>query len=178
MKGLRVAALGLVVGMCLSAAAPATLAGDLITDPKPLVAGPGGWLGEWLERVVGWFGWGDEEGGLRRVVAATGSCVDPGGAPVPCPPGGLPPLTVVTSPRLSVVRFHGRNAAGWSKRGASVAERFDYLYHPDELAPWVARVQELAVESEAVHVVFNNCVRNNAVVNAKDLAALLTESER
>jgi uncharacterized protein YecE (DUF72 family) len=89
--------------------------------------------------------------------------------------GGLPSLTTVTNPRLAVVRFHGHNAAGWSKKGASVAERFNYLYRPRELDGWARRLRELAQEAESVHAVFNNCVRNYAVLNAKDLAVLLSQ---
>jgi uncharacterized protein YecE (DUF72 family) len=86
--------------------------------------------------------------------------------------GGVPPVVAVTRPGLAVVRFHGHNAAGWRK-GASVAERFDYLYSPAEIAAWVAPVRRMAGEAERVHAVFNNCVRDHAVLGAKDLAALL-----
>ncbi len=86
--------------------------------------------------------------------------------------GGVPPVTFVTNPKLAVVRFHGQNARGWHG-GASVAERFDYLYSPAELQAWVEPVRRLAAQAERVHAVFNNCVRNYAVVNAKGLAALL-----
>ena len=89
--------------------------------------------------------------------------------------GGVPNVVRVTNPRLAVVRFHGQNRAGWDKKGASVAERFDYLYRPAELSAWVAPLRKLASEAEAVHAVFNNCVRNYAVLNAKDLAFLLGE---
>lgn len=82
----------------------------------------------------------------------------------------------VTDPRLAIVRFHGRNLEGFTRRGASVIERFDYLYLPDELAPWVAPIERVAERAREVHVVFNNCVRNYAVLNAKDLAVLLHES--
>jgi uncharacterized protein YecE (DUF72 family) len=91
--------------------------------------------------------------------------------------GGVPPLTTVTNPALAVVRFHGHNAGGWSKQGASVHERFDYVYTPGELRGWVAPLVRLAAEAESVHAVFNNCVRNYAVLNAKGLAVLL-EAER
>jgi len=87
-----------------------------------------------------------------------------------------PDLLAVTNPELAVVRFHGRNVGGWQKRGASVHERFDYLYEPRELAGWVEPLRRLREQATAVHAVFNNCVRNYAVLNAKDLAALL-ESE-
>ena len=58
--------------------------------------------------------------------------------------GGVPPLIEVTHPRLAVLRFHGKNAAGWSKKGASVHERFNYLYTPEELKSWVAQLRKLA----------------------------------
>lgn len=89
--------------------------------------------------------------------------------------GGLPPLTEVTNPRLAVVRFHGQNTSGWNKKGATVMERFNYLYRPAELQGWVARLKELSQRADSVHAVFNNCVRNYAVLNAKDLAVLLEE---
>jgi uncharacterized protein YecE (DUF72 family) len=88
------------------------------------------------------------------------------------PLGGVPPVLAVTNPELAIVRFHGHNKAGW-RRGSTVAERFDYLYAPEELAAWVPSVKELAGEAKQVHAVFNNCVRNYAVVDAKGLAVLL-----
>lgn len=94
----------------------------------------------------------------------------------PTKTGGVPNVVRVTNPRLAVVRFHGQNRAGWDKKGASVAERFDYLYRPSELGAWVAPLQKLASEAESVHAVFNNCVRNYAVLNAKGLAFLLDEA--
>lgn len=86
--------------------------------------------------------------------------------------GAVPPVAAVTNPRLAVLRLHGQNRAGW-RRGATVRERFDYLYSPAELARWVEPVARLRGEAEEVHVVFNNCVRNYAVLNAKGFAALL-----
>jgi uncharacterized protein YecE (DUF72 family) len=86
--------------------------------------------------------------------------------------GGVPVVEAVTRPDLAVFRLHGQNTAGWH-RGASVVERFDYLYRPAELRSWVAPVQRVAREAKRVHVVFNNCVRDYAVVNAKGLSVLL-----
>jgi uncharacterized protein YecE (DUF72 family) len=79
----------------------------------------------------------------------------------------------VTNPRLAVVRFHGKNARGWAKKGASVHERFSYLYAPDELQPWTTRLLELAGRAERVHATFNNCYRDYAVLNAKELAGMV-----
>lgn len=90
-----------------------------------------------------------------------------------------PELLAVTNPALSIIRFHGRNREGWTKKGATVHERFDYLYDPPELRAWVEPIRRLQQESERVHAIFNNCVRNYAVLNAKDLATLLeTEPPR
>lgn len=91
--------------------------------------------------------------------------------------GGVPPVMEVTNPELSLVRFHGHNRAGWNKKGATVHERFDYLYAPDELAAWVGPVQKLGRESKRVHAIFNNCVRNFAVLGAKGLSVLLSQPE-
>ncbi len=90
--------------------------------------------------------------------------------------GGVPNVVRVTNPELAVVRFHGHNRAGWDKKGASVYERFDYLYRASELEAWVAPLKQLASEAKTVHAVFNNCVRNYAVLNAKELSFLLDES--
>lgn len=87
----------------------------------------------------------------------------------------VPPLAAVTHPKLAVIRMHGRNRAGW-KPGTTVHERFNYLYSTRELEGWVGRAVELASEAERVHVVFNNCVRDYAVLNAKGFATLLGEA--
>jgi uncharacterized protein YecE (DUF72 family) len=86
---------------------------------------------------------------------------------------GMPEVAAVTHAPLAVVRFHGRNRAGWEKKGASVQERFDYLYEPSELSAWVEPVRRLSEDAEEVHAVFNNCVRNYAILGAKDLAVLI-----
>jgi uncharacterized protein YecE (DUF72 family) len=89
--------------------------------------------------------------------------------------GGVPAVVRATRPDLAVVRFHGHNIGGW-RPGATVQERFNYLYSPEEIAAWVDPVRELSTKASAVHAVFNNCVRDYAVLGAKDLAALLSTS--
>jgi uncharacterized protein YecE (DUF72 family) len=88
----------------------------------------------------------------------------------------MPPTLAVADPSLAVVRFHGHRGETWDA-SVGVQEKFDYLYDPAELSPWVPKVRTLAAEAEQVHVVFNNCVSNHAVLGAKDLMALLAESE-
>lgn len=85
----------------------------------------------------------------------------------------VPPIAAVTTPALAVVRFHGRRSDTWRKPGATTHERFGYVYRPDELAEWVPRIQKLAGDARQVLVLMNNCHREAAVQNAKDLATLL-----
>lgn len=84
-----------------------------------------------------------------------------------------PPLLAITSPRLCVARFHGRNRRTWYVRGATSGERFDYLYTPQELEAWVPAIRAAREQNVPVHALFNNNRSNYAVVNAFDLAAIL-----
>jgi uncharacterized protein YecE (DUF72 family) len=91
--------------------------------------------------------------------------------------GSVPPVVLVTNPRFSMVRFHGRNARMWYGKGLSSSrDRFDYLYSREELEPWAERIKRIAErlgnEGE-VHVVANNNASNYGIVNALDLQALL-----
>jgi uncharacterized protein YecE (DUF72 family) len=85
----------------------------------------------------------------------------------------LPPIFAVTSPRLAVVRFHGRRVETWEAKGIPVVERFRYLYDEAELGEWVPRVREAAAAARDVHVLMNNCYANYGTTNARELAALL-----
>ncbi len=89
MKALRAAALGLAVVVCLIAAAPAVSAGEVRQAESGDGRGVAAWIGEWVERVAGWFGWGEGggevTGGAGAVTAAAGGCTDETGKPVPCP---------------------------------------------------------------------------------------------
>jgi uncharacterized protein YecE (DUF72 family) len=95
---------------------------------------------------------------------------------VDAPPGtrsSLPPMSVVTSPRMAVVRFHGRRTETWEKTGIPVVERFRYLYEPDELVEWVPRIREAAEQVPEVHLLMNNCYANYGTTNAREIADLL-----
>ena len=98
----------------------------------------------------------------------------------------LVPTVVATTSDIAYVRFHGRNAATWRKRGGSASERFDYLYSEDELREWVEPVRELAGETEAVYAFFNNNSTSpdgrggrmaQAAANAKALRNLLQDAK-
>ncbi|MEV7130992.1 DUF72 domain-containing protein [Streptomyces sp. NPDC093260] len=85
-------------------------------------------------------------------------------------PVSVPPVTPVTSPRLSVVRFHGRSTA-WGT--GSKEDRFRHEYTDTELAEWLPRVRAFAARVERVHVLFNNCCGDAAVRAAERMRALL-----
>jgi uncharacterized protein YecE (DUF72 family) len=92
-----------------------------------------------------------------------------------------PTVLALTSP-TAYVRFHGRNAGTWNKRGGSASERFDYLYSDDELEEWVGPLRELAGRAEQAYAFFNNNATSpdgrggrmaQAAANAKELQRLL-----
>ena len=85
----------------------------------------------------------------------------------------VPPIAAVPTPRLAVVRMHGRRADTWEKPGTPAVERFRYLYDERELTPWVPKIVEIAGESEQVHVVFNNCYGNYGTTNALEMSSLV-----
>lgn len=89
----------------------------------------------------------------------------------------VPPVVAVTSPQLAVVRFHGRRAETWEKRGIPVVERFRYLYGRDELTDWVPKIREAAGQVRQTHVLMNNCYANYGTTNAREIAKLLQQVE-
>jgi uncharacterized protein YecE (DUF72 family) len=97
----------------------------------------------------------------------------------------VPTVVALTSP-MAYVRFHGRNAATWNKRGGSAAERFDYLYSSEELREWVEPLRELAGRAQQVFAFFNNNATSDdgrggriaqAAANAAELRRLLQEAK-
>lgn len=86
----------------------------------------------------------------------------------------MPAWSLVTDRRLAVLRLHGRNASTWQSSVASAAERFRYRYSYAELAELGERVAAVAAEADEVHVVLSNAFEDDAVVNAGELAAMLS----
>jgi len=84
----------------------------------------------------------------------------------------VPPEILVTS-HWSVVRFHGRNALAWAKRGASTNEVYDYLYSGEELQPWAERAREVAGQVDRLFLMFNNHYRGSSAKNAQMLVEML-----
>ena len=85
----------------------------------------------------------------------------------------VPPIVASTAKDLAVVRFHGHSDK-WNSR--DIYERFGYLYSEEELAPWAPKLRELATQTQETHVLLNNCYRNYAQTNARQLAALVQDA--
>jgi uncharacterized protein YecE (DUF72 family) len=88
--------------------------------------------------------------------------------------GTVPPILAITSPKLCIARFHGRNRTTWYRPDGPTSDyRFNYLYSPGELSEWVPAIREAATRGTPVHVLLNNNRSNYAVVNAFDFGALI-----
>jgi len=95
----------------------------------------------------------------------------------------VPTVLALTSPTL-YVRFHGRNAGTWNKRGGGAQERFDHLYSNDELHEWAGPLRELAAHSNHAYALMNTNKWNEGpegrmipqgAANAQALRAILEE---
>jgi uncharacterized protein YecE (DUF72 family) len=84
-------------------------------------------------------------------------------------PSSIPPVVAATSD-LAVVRMHGHSDK-WTS--PNISEKYGYKYSDEELDEWAGKVRHLAGEAELTHVLFNNCYRDYAHVNAQQLAARL-----
>lgn len=85
----------------------------------------------------------------------------------------IEPSAEATS-KIGYVRLHGRNYENWFSETAGAAERYDYLYSPGELQPWIDNIKTVASSSPETYVITNNHFRGKGVVNALELKAALT----
>jgi uncharacterized protein YecE (DUF72 family) len=86
-------------------------------------------------------------------------------------PSSIPPVLAATSD-LAVVRLHG-HSGNWESN--DIQRRFRYRYSDEEITQWAGRVSQLAEDAAETHVVFNNCYRDYAHVNARQLAERLVD---
>lgn len=95
---------------------------------------------------------------------------------VDSPPGfesSVPAVAVATSPKLAVVRFHGRNTDTWEAKVAQVSQRFRYLYDETQLREWLPMIRAISEQTAEVHLIFNNCYGNYGTTNALEMAGML-----
>jgi uncharacterized protein YecE (DUF72 family) len=76
---------------------------------------------------------------------------------------------------VGYVRFHGRNYEHWFGEHADAAQRYDYLYTAEELAPWVERIRTLGGMDGVtdVYVITNNHYEGKGPANALMIRAML-----
>jgi uncharacterized protein YecE (DUF72 family) len=86
----------------------------------------------------------------------------------------LPPTAHATG-AVGYVRFHGRNYEHWFGEHADAAQRYDYLYTAEELAPWVTRIRGLGAADGVtdVYVITNNHYEGKGPANALMLRGML-----
>ena len=88
-----------------------------------------------------------------------------------------PFIPAATVPGWVTFRLHGRNVKGWLAQLAgkepTVAEKYDYLYTPEELQVFARRTRAFAGHARRVAVTFNNNNEDYPVQNALDLKRLL-----
>jgi uncharacterized protein YecE (DUF72 family) len=88
----------------------------------------------------------------------------------------VPAVAEVTADDLAMVRFHGRNLESWETKSDSASDRFRYLYTKDELQEWVPRLREMSSQARETHVLMNNCYRDYAVDNARELGQMMLDN--
>lgn len=90
----------------------------------------------------------------------------------PAGPSIVPSFVAASDSQL-YVRFHGRNAETWFKRGISAAERYKYLYAERELAEKAEQIRAVRGVRRS-YVIFNNCYAHFGVMNATTMAQILS----
>ena len=84
----------------------------------------------------------------------------------------MEPTAHVTS-GIGYVRLHGRNYDQWFE-AEKTADRYNYLYKPNELVGWKERVEKIAEKAKITFVVANNHFEAKAGANALQLKHMLT----
>ena len=86
----------------------------------------------------------------------------------------IPSVWEVTTPKLAVVRLHGRNHGTWNQKGLQTsAERFNYDYNTAELTDLARMIRQLGTQADLTQVIFNNNYEDQGQRNARELTRLL-----
>lgn len=89
--------------------------------------------------------------------------------------GSIPTVFSPTHTEKTLIRFHGRNAAGWQKqKDVDWREvRYLYKYNKAELLEWKEHLLQLQKNSKDIYVIFNNNSGGDAADNGKMMIDLL-----
>lgn len=86
----------------------------------------------------------------------------------------IPQVWEVASPKLIVVRLHGRNEGMWDAKGlAAASDRFDYDYSDEELYELAGPIRTIAKKVARVQVINNNNNEDQNVRNAGSMMKIL-----
>jgi uncharacterized protein YecE (DUF72 family) len=90
--------------------------------------------------------------------------------------GSVPIVLESTSKKNVLVRFHGRNVAGWNRKTAGEnwrEVRYLYRYNEKELKEWATKLNDFKEKAKNVYVLFNNNSGGDAADNALQMLELL-----
>lgn len=90
--------------------------------------------------------------------------------------GSVPTVLEPTDPDLTLVRLHGRNAAGWSQSGSPRWREIRnlYRYSREELLEWRDMLAELTGKgTRQIAMIFNNNSGGDAAGNALEMMEIL-----
>ena len=90
--------------------------------------------------------------------------------------GSVPTVLEPTAPDLTLVRLHGRNAAGWSQSGSPRWRELRnlYRYSREELLEWRDMLSELSGKgTREIGMIFNNNSGGDAAGNALEMMEIL-----
>ena len=88
----------------------------------------------------------------------------------------VPCVWAVTTPRLALLRLHGRNRATWNIKAEASSSRFDYWYSAEELGAMLPEIRHVAAQADAMHILFNTNYQDQGQVNARLMRQLLSSS--
>ncbi|MDR0267350.1 DUF72 domain-containing protein [Paenibacillus sp.] len=89
--------------------------------------------------------------------------------------GSIPAIIEPTREDFTLVRLHGRNAAGWQSSGQPNWRevRYLYRYNEEELLEWKDNISKLLGSTQKCWIIFNNNSGGDAANNAMQLMKLL-----
>ena len=85
----------------------------------------------------------------------------------------VPCVWEATTPRLALLRLHGRNKGAWNIKSEQSSSRFNYWYSPEELGAMVPEIRHVAAKADAMHILFNTNYEDQGQVNARLMRQLL-----
>lgn len=85
----------------------------------------------------------------------------------------VPCVWEATSPKIALLRLHGRNKATWNIKAAASSSRFDYWYSPEELEAMAPEIRHVASKVDAMHILFNTNYQDQGQVNARLMRQIL-----